>query len=60
LGFFKTAFMLSVVLWIVHSLNVAFPDKWTEGSWVYPRISSLAPTVTEWVSGYVPVFEDVF
>jgi membrane protein required for colicin V production len=60
LGFFKTAFMLSVVLWIAHSLNTSFPDKWIEGSWVYPKIASLAPAVTDWISEYVPVFKDVF
>jgi membrane protein required for colicin V production len=60
LGFFKTAFMLSVLLWVVHSLHTNFPDKWTEGSWVYPKIASLAPTVTGWISEYIPVFKDVF
>lgn len=60
LGFFKTAFMLSVVLWIIHSLHIGFPDTWTENAWVYPRLATLAPTVTEWISNYLPVFEDVF
>lgn len=60
LGFFKTAFMLSVVLWLVHSLSVTLPDKWTKGSWIYPKVALLAPTITEWVSEYVPAFKDVF
>ena len=50
LGLFKTAFMISVVLWIFHSLKITFPEKWTENAWLYPKISSLAPTVTHWIS----------
>lgn len=60
LGFFKTAFMLSVLLWILHSLQFSFPEKWTQGAWLYPKVSSLAPSVTHWISEYIPVFEDVF
>lgn len=60
LGFFKTAFMLSVGLWILHSLQINFPEKWTHEAWLYPKVSSLAPSVTDWISEYIPVFEDVF
>lgn len=60
LGFFKTAFMLSVGLWILHSLQVSFPEKWTHEAWLYPKVSSLAPSITDWISEYIPVFEDVF
>lgn len=60
LGFFKTAFMLSVLLWILHSLQVSFPDQWIQNAWLYPKVSSLAPAVTDWVSEYLPAFEDVF
>jgi membrane protein required for colicin V production len=60
LGFFRTAFMLSVLLWLVHSLNYSFPEKWTTNAWLYPKLSELAPSVTEWIGGYVPLFRDVF
>jgi membrane protein required for colicin V production len=60
LGLMKTAFMASVILWIIHSLKFTFPDKWTHDAWLYPKISSLAPTVTHWISEYIPVFKDVF
>jgi membrane protein required for colicin V production len=60
LGFFKTAFMLSVVLWIVHSLHIQFPDKWAAESWIYPKVASIAPNFTSWISEYLPVFKDVF
>lgn len=60
LGLLKTAFMASVILWILHSLKFTFPDKWTQEAWLYPRVSSLAPSVTHWISEYIPVFKDVF
>ncbi len=60
LGIFKTAFMLSVGLWIIQSLKVNLPDKWTENAWLYPKLSVLAPSVAQWVSEYLPLFDDVF
>ena len=60
LGIFRTAFMLSVVLWIVHSLQVQFPEHWTNDAWLYPKIAELAPNITSWVSDYIPMFKDVF
>jgi membrane protein required for colicin V production len=60
LGIFRTAFMLSVGLWIIQSLKIVFPEKWTEEAWLYPKISVLAPTVAEWVADYLPLFGDIF
>ena len=60
LGIFRTAFMLSVVLWIVHSLQVQLPQHWTNDAWLYPKITELAPNITNWVSDYIPMFKDVF
>jgi membrane protein required for colicin V production len=60
LGIFRTAFMLSVGLWIIQSLKIDFPEKWTENAWLYPKVSVLAPSVAEWVSEYLPLFGDIF
>jgi membrane protein required for colicin V production len=60
LGILKTAFMASVVLWIVTSVKVSVPEHWTQDSWLYPPIASLAPTVTSWVAEIFPVFNDLF
>lgn len=60
LGIFKTAFMLSVGLWIIQSLKISFPEKWIENAWLYPKISAVAPTIATWLSEYVPVFDDIF
>lgn len=60
LGLFKTAFLLSVVLWILDSLEIAFPSNWTHQAWLYPKLASVAPSVAEWVGDFIPFFEDVF
>ncbi len=60
LGLLKTAFMVSVVLWITNSMEMSVPEHWSEGSWLYPLTASLAPTVTSWVAEIFPVFSDLF
>jgi membrane protein required for colicin V production len=60
LGFFKTAFLLSVVLWIIDSLHFALPENWTDDSWILPKVAVFAPAVTSWISEIFPVFRDVF
>ena len=60
LGLIKAAFLLSVTLWILDSMDFELPDKWTGNSWLLPRIESFAPQVTVWLGDYVPFFKDVF
>ncbi len=60
LGLFKTAFMVSVVVWITSSMEMGIPEHWSENSWLYPMTASLAPTVTSWVAEIFPVFSDLF
>ncbi len=60
LGLFKTAFMVSVVLWITSSMEMNIPEHWSEDSWLYPVTASFAPTVTSWVAEIFPVFSDLF
>jgi membrane protein required for colicin V production len=60
LGFFKTAFLLSVALWIMDSLKINLPENWTDDSWILPKIATFAPLVTSWISELFPVFRDVF
>lgn len=60
LGLLRTAFMMSVVLWIIHSLKVERIDQWSEGSWLYPVIAKFAPAATEWIGEIFPVFGDLF
>lgn len=60
LGVFKTAFLLSVVIWIVDSLKISFPEQWIEDSWLFAAVAGFAPLVTGWVGEIFPVFKDVF
>ncbi|MGC1241125.1 MAG: CvpA family protein [Chryseosolibacter sp.] len=60
LGLLKAAFLLSVSLWILDSLDFDLPEKWTSDSWLLPRIESFAPQVTVWIGNYIPFFRDVF
>lgn len=59
-GFFKTTFMLSILLWIFFSLKFDFPEHWMEGSWILPMVAGLAPNFTHTIAGFAPIFEGVF
>jgi membrane protein required for colicin V production len=54
LGLFKTAFMLSVVFWILDSLALDIFHRWIEHSWLYPHLAGVAPAVTEWAGDLFP------
>ena len=60
LGLVKTAFMLSIVFWIVDSLNFKLLTEWTEASWLYPILANFAPSITGWIAELFPFFKDVF
>ena len=60
LGLLKTAFLLSVGLWLIDSLHVTFIDEWMKESKVAPLIAGIAPVVTSWVSEFIPAFHDIF
>jgi membrane protein required for colicin V production len=60
LGLFKTAFLLSVGLWLVKSFQYEFPQNWTDDSFVMPKIAAIAPEVAHWVGSFFPSFHDIF
>ena len=60
LGVFKTLFMWSILLWIIDSLRITFPESWTDDSWLYPFTAKLAPSVANWLGDYIPVFKEIF
>jgi len=60
LGIFKTAFMLSILIWIADSLKFSLPEDWTEGAWLYPFTAGIAPKVSVWIGGFVPFFKEIF
>jgi membrane protein required for colicin V production len=60
LGLFRTAFMLSVFLWIFHSMKFELPEHWTEDSWVLPMVAELAPDIVHGLGKIIPFFRGVF
>jgi membrane protein required for colicin V production len=60
LALVRTAFMLSIVLWIVDSLGFRMIARFTEDSVVYPFLEDFAPAITRAISKVLPVFKDVF
>jgi membrane protein required for colicin V production len=60
LGVLKTAFIVSVLIWLGDSLKFNYPDKWTDDSWLFPKVAGFAPAVTAWIGEWFPVFRDVF
>lgn len=60
LGILKAAFMMSVLIWLLTSLQVYAPPSFTEGAWLYPTIARFAPAVTAWIGEIFPVFSDLF
>lgn len=60
LGIFKTAFMFSIIIWIIDSLKFSIPEDWTEGSWLYPFTASLAPWFSSWLGDFIPFFKEIF
>ncbi len=60
LGLLKSAFLLSVSLWILEVLSIGLPEKWSRESWLLPHVESFAPQVTVWLADFVPFFKDIF
>jgi membrane protein required for colicin V production len=60
LGLLKSAFMVSVALWIATSLKYEFPQNWTANSQILPLLSDFAPQVTTWIGEVIPAFNDIF
>lgn len=60
LGVLKAAFLLSVALWVLSAVEMELPERWTDDSWLLPRIESFAPLLTLWIGKYIPFFQDIF
>ncbi|MGC3948229.1 MAG: CvpA family protein [Chryseolinea sp.] len=59
LGLVRSAFMLSIMIWIADALHIKALEQWAEGSTFYPIFASFAPKVTDWVGDLIPFFRDV-
>jgi membrane protein required for colicin V production len=59
-GIAKTVFMLSVVLWIVDSLEWDFFENMVSDSRLATVLSEVAPSITAWVGELIPFVRDIF
>jgi membrane protein required for colicin V production len=59
-GIIKTTFMLSIMFWIADSLRIEMPEQWTANSWLQPITANFAPKITNWISEFLPFFDDMF
>lgn len=60
LGLFRSAFMLSIFLWIFHSMKLYFPDSWIKDSWILPMVAELGHDVTHGIGQVIPIFDGIF
>jgi membrane protein required for colicin V production len=60
LGFFKMAFVISIIIWIADSLKFSPPEEWTKDSWLYPFTASIAPVFSSWIGSFIPFFKEIF
>jgi len=60
LGMMKYAFSASVIFWLAIKVNYTFPESWTQGSWLYPKILGFAKSVSEFFGDFLPFFKETF
>lgn len=60
LGIMKYAFCASTIFWLALKVNYTFPESWTQGSWLYPRIVAFAGTVSEFFGNFLPFLKETF
>lgn len=57
LGVFKWAMMISLLLWVAHAFDFKIPDRFMEGTVLYPILTPIAPTVVSLLDQYTPIIE---
>src|SRR5690606_29744547 len=60
LALIRTTFMISILLWIFHSLKLNFPAEWTDNSWILPIVSTIASDTINGIGKWIPFFSDIF
>jgi membrane protein required for colicin V production len=60
LGLMKYAFSASVIFWLAMKVNYTFPESWTQGSWLYPKVLGFAKSVSEFFGNFLPFFKETF
>jgi len=57
-GLIKWAFGLSIILWLIKSAGVVFPENATESTFLFPFMVNLAPKVISWFALFLPFIKD--
>jgi membrane protein required for colicin V production len=58
LGVIKTAFTLSLFIWIADAFEFSITQDWTSESRSYPLIQPLAPAAVQFLDAYTPIIND--
>jgi len=59
LGVIKWGLILSFIIWAANIIHLQLPEKWTEGSIIYPYISMLAPGLFTLLSSIFPYIKEL-
>jgi len=60
LGVLKGAFIWSVIIWLVESLEFQLPEHWTEDSVIVHHVAQIAPSSAAWLAQFIPAVGDLF
>ncbi len=58
-GLLRTTFMVSLVLWLLDSMKLHFPDDWVGDSWIFPLVADFAPDTFRAIGSLIPLFSDI-
>ncbi|UJP66297.1 CvpA family protein [Mongoliitalea daihaiensis] len=58
LGLIKSAFIISLFIWVTVSFEFGFLLEWQENSALYAYIEPLAPVFIRWIDQYVPFIQE--
>lgn len=58
LGVIKSAFAISLFIWVTVSFEFSFLQEWKSKSIVYGYVEPIAPVFIRWVDQYVPFIQE--
>lgn len=53
-GVLKVAFAISLLMWLMDEAGVQLPQRYTEGSLLYPVVLDYSPIVIDWITSLLP------
>lgn len=58
-GGLKSAFVISIVFWVLESVGFDFYIDYADDSFIFPYIVHIGPSVFDWLSQLIPVIKDL-